>query len=183
MPITIETTTTPPSAAQQAEIVDVYRAAFREPPYNRMEAEVHLFADSFSQHARRTGFRLVAAREPDEGEMVGFAYGFTCLPGQWWYEKVSQAGGIDLARDWLIGAFQVTEVAVHPMWQGEGIGGQIFDTLVAGLPHARGVLSTMAVESPAQQLYRGRGWQVLVAKMHFPGVARPYSILGKELRS
>jgi hypothetical protein len=68
------------------------------------------------------------------------------------------------------------------MWQGEGYGRRVFDALLTNLPHARGVLSTMAVESPAQKLYQSRGWQVLVAAMHFPGVARPYSILGKELR-
>ena len=180
--MTIETLTTPPTPEQQTEIVDVYRAAFREPPYNRMEIEVHLFADSFRQQSRRAGFKLVTAREPEMSRLVGFAYGFTCLPGQWWYEQVAAAGGADLARDWLIGAFQVAEVAVHPMWQGEGYGGQVFDTLLAGITQARAVLSTMAVPSPAQQMYRGRGWQVLVAEMHFPGVARPYRILGKELR-
>ena len=55
-------------------------------------------------------------------------------------------------------------------------------SIAASLVGAGWAPATMAVASPAQQLYRGRGWQVLVAKMHFPGVARPYSILGKELR-
>jgi ribosomal protein S18 acetylase RimI-like enzyme len=162
-------------------VVEVYRLAFSAPPYNRGLAEAILFRDTFAQHTRRQGFRMAGAFERGSGLLVGFAYGFACLPGNWWYEKVSAAGGRQFTERWLRGSFQLAEIGVIPEWQGQGVGGRLFDILLEDLPHPRAVLSTLAQETPAQALYRSRGWQVLIEEMYFPAVARTYRIMGKEL--
>lgn len=169
------------SAERQEQIVQVYAAAFAQPPYNRTAAEVHLFRSSFSEHRYRAGFRFVGALDQDGRELIGFAYGYTCAGGQWWYERVKAAAGPDFAPAWLNGSFQVAEVAVQPDWQGHGVGGQVFDQLIENLPHPRAVLSTIDQDTPASRLYERRGWQVLLQPMHFPSVTRPYKILGRRL--
>ena len=181
MTFTIRTLDQNQAAARQEEIVAVYQAAFSEPPYNRSLAEAHLFRTSFSEHRYRAGFRLVGALQADSGTLVGFAYGYNCRPGQWWYERVRSAAGPDFGRVWLEGSFQVAEVAVQPRWQGHGAGTRLMEILMQDLPQPRAVLSTINLDTPASRLYRRLGWQVLLQPMIFPSVARPYKIMGIRL--
>jgi ribosomal protein S18 acetylase RimI-like enzyme len=175
-------TFTPQQAGEYQEaIVDIYQAAFSEPPYDRTLAEVYLFRSSFSEHRYRAGFHLAVALDQVNGAPVGFAYGYTCAAGQWWYERLREAAGPDFAPAWLNGSFQVAEVAVHPRWQGRGPGGQVFDRLLVDRPHPRAVLSTIDQDTPASRLYQRRGWQVLLQPMYFPSVSRPYKIMGRRL--
>ena len=78
-------------------------------------------------------------------------------------------------------SFQFAEIAVAPKAQGQGIGGLLHDHLLNGLPYQKAVLSTMAAETNAYWMYHKRGWEILVEEMVFPGVARPYRIMGLEL--
>ncbi|UCC76215.1 MAG: GNAT family N-acetyltransferase, partial [Anaerolineales bacterium] len=73
------------------------------------------------------------------------------------------------------------EMAVKPETQKRGIGGLLHDHLLTGLSYQKAVLSTMAAETNAYAMYRKRGWRVLLDNLHFPGVARPYRIMGLEL--
>ncbi|MEJ7702317.1 MAG: hypothetical protein WKF47_00885 [Geodermatophilaceae bacterium] len=45
-----------------------------------------------SGHADRPGFRAVAAVDLD-GVLLGFGYGYTSEPGQWWHDQV--VGAVD----------------------------------------------------------------------------------------
>jgi ribosomal protein S18 acetylase RimI-like enzyme len=164
-----------------AEITAVYREAFTRPPYSKPELEVRLFEGALLQHADREGFRLVAAFGGEPGELVGFAYGFSCAAAQWWCGVVREALPARLASRWLEGSFQFSEIAVRPEAHGQGIGGRLHDHLLEGLPHRRAVLSTLRADTPAYRLYRSRGWVVLREHMAFPGVSRPYRIMGLEL--
>ncbi len=162
-------------------IVRVYAGAFAPPPYLRGEPETLSFADLFSRQRGREGFRCIVAREGFDGPLVGFVYGFTCLPGQWWHDQVALHMSEAQRARWLSDAFEVTELAVLPSHQGRGIGGQLHDRVLLGLPQRTAVLSTMQVETAAMGLYRKRGWQTLVTDFLFSGAVRFYVILGKEL--
>lgn len=172
-----------PGAAGElsAAIVRVYAAAFSQPPYLRGEPEALTFADVFSRQCSRAGFRCIVAREGPDGALVGFAYGFTSQPGQWWHDQVTLHLSDDQRERWLSDAFELTELAVLPSRQGQGIGGQLHDRVLLGLPHRTAVLSTMQVETPAMVLYRKRRWQVLLTNFLFSGAVRLYVILGKDL--
>src|ERR671925_2031359 len=50
--------------------------------------------DRVPRHTRREGFRFLGAFDPG-ARLVGFVYGYTGAPGQWWYDKV--AAGLDAA--------------------------------------------------------------------------------------
>ncbi len=159
----------------------VYRAAFSGPPYNRQEVEVAEFARALPLHARRGGFRCAAAFDGNGRGIVGIAYGYRTQPGQWWHDHVARALGERVARDWLADAFQVTEVAVAPDHQQQGIGGALHDHLLAGLAYSRAVLSTLDAETAGRAMYRKRGWQDLIDDFYFPGVPRRYAIMGRSL--
>jgi len=172
----------PASAARLSdEIVSIYAAAFAPPPYLRGETEAQTFAGIFAQHCGREGFRCIVARAGSDQPLVGFVYGFASLPGQWWYDQVAQRMPPELQARWLHNSFELTELAVLPSHQGLGIGGQLHDRLLNGLPQRTALLSTMQTETNAMALYRKRGWQPLLHDFLFSGAARLYVILGKDL--
>ena len=84
------------------------------------------------RHARHPAFRAVVAvqpgeqgREPGRGgaaddrrALIGFAYGFHGLAGQWWHDVVTDSlaarRGSEAAGRWLGDSFEFAEVHVHP---------------------------------------------------------------------
>ena len=165
------------------QLAAVYQAAFAGPPYHRQAEEVAEFARALPSYTQRPDFRCAGALDADRGEIVGFAYGYRSLPGQWWYDNVARGLGSAVAADWLSDAFQVAEVAVMPLDQGQGTGGALHDLLLAGVTQGRAVLSTLDAETVARNFYRRRGWQELLKGFQFPGVLRPYQIMGLILHS
>lgn len=57
----------------------------------------------------------------------------------------------------------------------------IADRLLAGLPYERAVLFTLAAQTRAYELYRKRGWQVLLDWLLVAGLPRPYQVMGLRL--
>lgn len=161
----------------------IYQAAFAGPPYNRQAEEVAEFARGLPSYTQRPEFRCAGTLNVDTGEIVGFAYGYCCLPGQWWYDNVARGLGSEATFAWLSDAFQVAEVAVMPAYQGRGVGSSLHDLLLAGVTQRRAVLSTLDAETVAHGLYCRRGWQVLLRGFRFPGVSRLYQIMGLDLHS
>jgi ribosomal protein S18 acetylase RimI-like enzyme len=163
-------------------IVEIYRAAFRSPPYSAGETQVQEFRyEVLPQHVRRRGLRFLVAREA--GRIVGFAYGYTGERGQWWTDAVARAMSPERAAEWLGCHFEFAYLAVHPEHQRRGIGGTLHDALLEGLPHRTALLSTLQAKTPAMRLYRRKGWQVLLTDFFFPGGTRPFVILGLRLPS
>jgi ribosomal protein S18 acetylase RimI-like enzyme len=167
--------------ALQDQLVKAYRDAFGASPYCKGEAEVADFAQSLPRHMGQQGFRMVVALEGPARRVVGFAYGYENTADQWWYQEVAKAAQSWIVAQWLAGSFRLVEMAVKPEAQGRGIGGLMHDHLLTGLSYQKAVLSTMVAETNAYAMYRKRSWRVLLDDFHFPGVARPYRIMGLEL--
>lgn len=165
------------------QVMAVYAEAFAGPPYNRTAELVIDFSEVLMRHVHRSAFRMVAAYDNSNGRMVGFGYGYTAMPGQWWHDLVAQVMGAEERAHWLEDAFEVVELAVKPAAQGKGIGGRLHDLLLASLPHRTAVLSTIQVDTPAYHLYRKRGWVALLEEFMFPNVIKPYRIMGLELKA
>jgi ribosomal protein S18 acetylase RimI-like enzyme len=165
--------------AWREHVAATYRTAFAPPPYLRTERNVQEFLVSFEVHQREPGFQFLGAFTGNPEQLIGFAYLRRCLPGQWWHNAVApplRQAGLDF---WLDDSYQLVELAVHLGYQRRGIGSDLLDTLIAALPGERLLLSTSAAETPAARLYVERGWQTLLPLFHFPGVSRPYRILGR----
>lgn len=131
-------------------------------------------------HTHRPGFRARAAvEEPDT--LVGFCYGYTVAPGQWWHDQVQRALGDERARDWLPGALELCELHVSPERQGAGLGRALLLDLLDGAPQPAVVLSTPEGDTRAWRLYRSLGFVELARWHAFPGDSRPFAVLGARL--
>lgn len=113
----------------------------------------------WEQHRTRADFRLVAAER--DGDLLGFAWGYTGERGQWWADRIAGALAED-ADAWVGGHWEFVELAVHPEHRRRGLGGLLHDALLEGLTHERALLQTDEdPDGAGHGLYRGRGWQVI----------------------
>lgn len=131
-------------------------------------------------HADRRGFRAVAAVDTD-GVLLGFGYGYTSEPGQWWHDQVARALERDIAQEWLPAGLELCELHVTPARQGAGLGRTILLRLLEGAPHRAVLLSTPEGETRAWRLYRSLGFVDLARQHLFPGDSRPFAVLGARL--
>jgi GNAT superfamily N-acetyltransferase len=153
------------------ELEAIYAAAFRSPS----EAAAWR-ADTLPRHAAREGFRLVGARDADR--LVGFAYGYTGEPGQWWTDQIAARVSPAVKAEWVGGHFEFVELAVLPSHGGRGLGAALHDELLDGLPHRVALLTaTLDEDDPARRLYRRKGWLLLQDQ-----VFDDADLLGKRLR-
>ncbi|GAC1642839.1 MAG: hypothetical protein NVS4B12_06460 [Ktedonobacteraceae bacterium] len=165
----------------QESIIDIYREAFGQAPYFKNEADVRSFSTTLPRHMQRDGFRCVVVMEDAAQDMLGFAYGYTGEPGQWWHDLVRRKMTPEDAEYWMTNVFEVVELAVRPSAHGLGYGGRIHDALLQGLPHRTATLSTYQVETTALKMYEKHGWFTLLSNFIFPGYTKPYRIMGKLL--
>ncbi len=163
-------------AASGEEIREVFATAFVMPP-----DEASRFVGHLATHATRRDFRFIAAREGDTGPLLGFIYGYTGEPGQWFHDRIRAALTPEMAGRWLADVYEVVEFGVRPEAQGRGIGGQLHDALVSSLTNRTAILSTRQGDTAAMRLYRRRGWQPLLTDYRFPNSTNPYTIMGLDL--
>lgn len=134
-------------------------------------------------HTGRPGFRAVAT-VGDSGELLGFGYGYTSTPGQWWHDQIRASLRRDVAASWMSDCFELVELHVRPAAQGQGIGERQLRALLAGVPRRTVLLSTPEADervSRAWRLYRRFGFTDVLRDFYFPGDDRPFAILGRSL--
>jgi ribosomal protein S18 acetylase RimI-like enzyme len=136
-------------------------------------------AISARRHTSNVGFACRVAEDGD-GKLVGFGYGYTTVPGQWWHDLVRRAISPD-DQGWLSNAFELSEMHVLPAAQGAGIGRRILEALNSDIPHDAMVLSTPDNDTRAFRLYRRMGFVDLARNYLFPGDSRPFAVLGARL--
>ena len=114
-----------------------------------------------------------SARPPPTGRLVGFVYGMPNDRTHWWstvVEPYLRRTGTD---GWLDDSFVITELHVHPGFQGRGIGRALITTITDSADQPRSILSAIDTESPARGLYRALGYQDLARQVHLPQRAQP----------
>ena len=167
------------------ELVAVYAAAMNPPDRTLTGREAIM-----ERHAVSPGFRGLTAH--DDGQLVGFCYGFHGENGQWWHDMVAAAlasrsggalsgGAVSAHRAWLDDSFEIAELHVLPPWQGRGIGRSLLLTIAAGRPERTAVLSTADAPTRARRLYRGVGFTDLLTDFRFSGGEPPYAVMGATL--
>ncbi len=156
------------------EAVKIYCAAMEYPAATGAQRKGYILV-----HTGREGFRGMGAY--DEGKVVGFAYGYTGAPGQWWHDEVTRGLAPAMGARWLHDAFELCELHVSPAHQGHGIGHELLVRLLDGCPQQTVVLSTPEGQSRAWRLYRRLGF-VDVRRHHcFAGDDREFAVLGRRL--
>lgn len=154
--------------------VDIYVTALQRPVEVTTARRV-----STREHLGEPGFRSVVAL--DDEALVGFAYGYHDLPGQWWHDVVVEALPLELGVRWLAHAFQVTEIHLLPAHQGHGTGRRLLHELVRGVDRDTVVLSAYDEPTRALALYRSLGFTALLSRFRFPGNVELYQVLARDL--
>jgi ribosomal protein S18 acetylase RimI-like enzyme len=173
--VRIETWSGEQLAARINEAMTIYVLAMRYPSYAGAQRSV-----TARRHTANHGFACRAAVRED-GVLVGFGYGYTTSPGQWWHDLVRRAMRPALTPEWLPDAFELSEMHVLPRQQGVGIGRRLLTSLADGIPHRSMLLSTPDADTRAFRLYRSLGFVDLARDYLFPGDARPFAVLGAHL--
>lgn len=162
-------------ALHMDEAMQIYARAMNYPPHAAPQRAV-----TARRHTAHHGFASRAAIV-DDGTVVGFGYGYTTVPGQWWHDLVRKALDKHYVEDWLGNAFELSELHVLPEYQGAGIGRALLVDLASRLPHDTMLLSTPDIHSRAFRLYRDLGFVDLRRHYLFPGDVRPFAVLGARL--
>ena len=147
----------------------VYDAVFGDHPSESAWREA-----VWDRHRVRSGFRL--ARAYDGDGLVGFGYGYTGEPGQWWTDRARTALAPAVGRAWLGGHFELVSLGVLDRARRAGVGRSLMRALVRDLPHDR--LLLMTTDDPAdaaRRLYAAEGWHVLG-----PGIGDGTVIMGRR---
>lgn len=133
-------------------------------------------------YLRHTTFPAFAALGASCGEkLVGFGYGHTDAPGQWWHEQIAAALSATDNGAWLEGAFVLVELHVRPEFQGRGLGRTLLTELLGARSEPRAMLSAHDAETRARQLYRRLGFVDLLTDFRFAGTDRPFAVMGARL--
>ena len=167
----------------QYQLGEVYQAAFN---IQKKSEGAERLAEMLEMHRSREGLLCFIAQNDADQRIVGFIYGYTSRPGYWWFDTVSRAMSRTALQIWFEHAFEVVELAVHPSFQGQGIGGRLHDSLLAALPpntYTTALLSTDPGETNARHLYNKRGWVPLLEDFYFPGRRTPMVIMGLDLEA
>lgn len=151
-------------AETRTALAAIYLAAYGDPslPESRLDAD-NFVKSTIRRHSRRAGFRMVLATT--DGEISGYAYGFTGKHGQFWSDWLSGAAPAHIVDTWVGDHFELVDIVVDPAHRGQGVAGLLHDRLVDGLPQDKALLATTPDEGAAARLYGGRGWQVLVPEI------------------
>ncbi len=160
--------------------LDIYAAAMGANP-----DEVPGRRAIMERHAGHPGLRSLVAIEEGSRRIVGFAYGFRGVPGQWWHDVVWSGivatAGQASAEAWLASALEIAEVHVQPEFQQRGIGRQMILMLTANRTERTALLSTRDAKTPARHLYRQLGFADILTAFQFPGGGPPYAVMGAPL--
>ncbi|GHI87080.1 GNAT family N-acetyltransferase [Streptomyces xanthophaeus] len=144
------------------------------------EEEVGIRRYIVQRHMACGGARALGAFTED-GTLTGFVYGMPNDRTYWWstiVEPYLRAGGHE---GWLEGSFVITELHVHPGFQGHGVGRALITRITDGAAEPRSILSAIDTDSPARRLYRALGYSDLARRVHFPSASLPYAVMGAPL--
>lgn len=162
-------------------VADIYPRAYSLPPYFENEGDIRTFKQRWPILTRKTKFRLVTAREPSSGTLLGFAYGWKSCPGDALHGLLSENLSAEQSALWTADSFEIADFALPPEHHGAGIGKKLYSAFFSGVPNARAVLKTHASESVAVQMYKKLGWITLIDSVIWGPKNLPYTAMGLDL--
>ncbi|SET54376.1 Ribosomal protein S18 acetylase RimI [Salinibacillus kushneri] len=136
--------------------------------------------ERFLRHSTYEGYKgLVVVN--GYGEIAGFAYGYTSLPGQYYNGLLAKELDSIERKKWLGDCFEFVELAVDSNYRKQGFGRLLVRNLLEGLVHKTAILTTQVHNHSARHFYEGLDWEV-VKEPFFPSEkSEPFVIMGKEL--
>ncbi|WP_194841384.1 GNAT family N-acetyltransferase [Salinibacillus xinjiangensis] len=160
------------------QIGELYCRTFIGENYSLKDMENAL--KNVKKHASYKGFKCLKAKS-QTGNLVGFTYGYTSLPGQFYRGKIASQLPGRMTTEWLSDCFEFVELAVNSSYRRLGIASQLHDKLLEDINHNTSVLTTSENNYPAIHFYQKKGWQII--KNHAAVLSKddPQVIMGKHL--
>ncbi|WP_404451568.1 GNAT family N-acetyltransferase [Virgibacillus necropolis] len=159
-------------------LAEIYCGAFIGNDYT--SEDLYEAKQTFIKHVTYPGFRGIKYINESE-EILGFAYGYTSLPEQFYRNKLD--GHLDEIEKnkWLQECFEFVELAVDVKSRQSGIGKQLHDYLLNYVNHDTSILTTSIDNFPAINLYKSREWQIIKRNVVLIPGTEPQIIMGKKL--
>lgn len=160
------------------EIAELYCMTFLGEDFSLKDRESAM--KNITKHANYEGFKGLKAKD-EKGNIVGFSYGYTSLPAQFYREKIAAQLSEKEINTWLTDCFEFVELAVSPHYKRIGIASRLHDSLLESKNHRTAILTTGMENIPAINLYRKKGWERI--KKDAPVISRNnlQIIMGKTL--
>jgi GNAT superfamily N-acetyltransferase len=108
------------------------------------------FISRTSSQAKKVGFELTSALS--NGTLVGFSFGYTLSPGQWWSNSAPPPQDVLESTK-----FAVIELDVRESHRKQGVGGKLLEKLLEDRPENYATLAAIP-GSLAHGMYVRRGW-------------------------
>ena len=132
------------------------------------------------RHSSYKGFRGFVILSKED-KLVGFSYGYTSLPGQFYHELLAKEFNSEEYHIWLQDCFEFVELAVHPSYRKQGLGKLLITKLLEDVENKTSILTTQVMNNSARSLYESLHWKVLKEPFYPGNSKQPYVIMGKEL--
>ena len=132
------------------------------------------------RHSSYKGFRGFVILSKED-KLIGFSYGYTSLPGQFYHELLAKEFNSEEYHTWLQDCFEFVELAVHPSYRKQGLGKMLITKLLKDVENKTSILTTQVMNNSARSLYESLHWIVLKEPFYPGNSKQPYVIMGKEL--
>ncbi|MEU6603778.1 GNAT family N-acetyltransferase [Streptomyces shenzhenensis] len=145
--------------AHTSALHSLYVEAFCAPPWNEDEEKAIEFLGRLVGNVRRPGFTAALAFAGPQA--VGFATAWTTaapFPTDRCYPQATAGLGAQRTVEWLCGAREIDELAVHPDAHGTGLAAALLRSVTADAPEGRSWLMTSVRSPRAVSFYRRQGW-------------------------
>lgn len=143
-------------------------------------SEDHSIKERIVKHSSYEGFRGFVIQSKED-RVIGFSYGYTSMPGQFYHELLAKEFNSEEYYDWLQDCFEFVELAVHPSYRKQGLGKMLISKLLEGVDNSTTVLTTQINNNSARSLYESLQWKVLKEPFYPSNTKMPYVIMGKKL--
>lgn len=133
-----------------------------------------------TRHTSYENFKGIVAVS-DVNEIIGFAYGYQSVEGQYYNHLLREALSSKQVDQWLQDCFEFVELAVHPDYRQKRLGTTLHNCLLGGISNRTSVLTTQVSNHNARSLNDKLQWSNIMEPFHPSKDDVPYVIMGKDL--
>jgi ribosomal protein S18 acetylase RimI-like enzyme len=137
------------------------------------------FLERFKRHTTYPGFKGVVVY--DGKDVLGFAYGYSSIPGQFYHDLLRMELTNSNQEWWLEDCFEFVELVVHPNYRRKNIGQELATNLLENSKKKTAVLTTQTDNISARNLYKKLNWKIIKENFYPGDTTEPYVIMGKIL--
>jgi ribosomal protein S18 acetylase RimI-like enzyme len=132
------------------------------------------------KHSSYPGFSGFVCLSDNE-EFVGFTYGYSSLPGQYYHDILAKELDSTGYALWLSNCFELVELVVHPSYRNQGYAKWLVTELLKDVQNKTTILTTQVNNQSARHLYQALDWTTVKEPFFPSNDGTPYVIMGKVL--